>query len=758
MTVIKDFVLKRPLFCSCAFSAVAAVVCAFIGCKGILVLISALAFLLLLVLPLKSKFRTPALTALIMSLLIAVASFLYQYFLYEPIFDYNGKTVSVNATVLKNDGNNAVLFCNNDETGRNMGFKVKINSEDTKLVPSSKVKLTLTFYSAENNNLFANNGVHITAKAKDIQLISPENTSSPIYIYHRLYQRISELFTMPDAQTTAFVKGMVLGDKTDISKNFLNMFSEIGMSHVMSVSGMHLMFAVIFLDFILAFLGIHYKPRSVIAIISAFVFTFFSGFSVSCVRAFIMLTIYYIGRVTDKISDSLTSLAFSAYVILLISPYNVCNLSFMLSVLATFGMIVITPMLNAAFSVNVKNRGLSVILYSLKSAVTISLGANIACLPVMIIVFKKVSLVSPLSNIVLTAFVQAAFYLSFLFLIVQPFPAIADAVSHVIDLIYSLINDIVEYIYNLKYVTVNDGNIFFYFAFALLAVLLLGIFLYQRRNEIEKIYPYTAAYFAVCIVMFTVTFAMSCGKVKISFVDVGQGSASVIAKDEKAVIIDCGGESRDELLTALRHSSVKHIELIALTHLDNDHVNYISYLINYYKVDKIVYPEFCNTEKFSDVLLLADQLGIQVFALENDTEFEVLNGAKVQAFVEKAYKSKITSNTSGLYKFEYGQTSVCYTGDMSISQEYVYTKYGQQLDCDILVVPHHGSANSSLKSLLEIYSPDYSVISVSADNKYGLPDKRIVSRLEEASKVLLTSEMSTIEFVLDEKGYRLLNK
>ena len=91
-------------------------------------------------------------------------------------------------------------------------------------------------------------------------------------------------------------------------------------------------------------------------------------------------------------------------------------------------------------------------------------------------------------------------------------------------------------------------------------------------------------------------------------------------------------------------------------------------------------------------------------------------------------------------------------------QEYVYLDYGDKLDCDILLVPHHGSGSSSLGYILDLYSADYAVISVGKDNKYGLPDSRALYRLEKHSKILRTDELSTVSFILNKKGYRLLNK
>jgi beta-lactamase superfamily II metal-dependent hydrolase len=240
-------------------------------------------------------------------------------------------------------------------------------------------------------------------------------------------------------------------------------------------------------------------------------------------------------------------------------------------------------------------------------------------------------------------------------------------------------------------------------------------------------------------------------------IDVGQGNCTVIAKDEKAVVLDCGGDYKNHLLNELRYSNIKKIELLALTHLDFDHTNFLELILDTYSVDKIVIPDFADKEKLADALVYADKQCTEIEYISKDCEFDVLDGSRIKAYVELAYKSKIDSNTSALYMFECHNTSICFTGDMDINQEYVYLDYGSSLDCDVLSVSHHGSAYSSYDKILKLYSPDYSVISVSKNNIYGLPDKRIVSRLSEYSTVLTTAQKSTIIFKIYEKGYELIN-
>ena len=174
-----------------------------------------------------------------------------------------------------------------------------------------------------------------------------------------------------------------------------------------------------------------------------------------------------------------------------------------------------------------------------------------------------------------------------------------------------------------------------------------------------------------------------------------------------------------------------------------------------YEIDKIIYPNFADDAKIERSLSRAAENGTQVYVLEDDVSFSVLNGAELSAFVSIADRLISDTNVSALYKLSFAESSVVCPGDMDVYEERLYLDYGDALDCDILLAAHHGANGSSLAWILELYSPRYSVISVGRDNGYGHPGKKALARLEAVSEVLRTDERGTITFRLDKKGYRL---
>ena len=740
---------------SCLAAILCASLCSLMNTVGIGVLAASIFLLLILFLPVKFQHLASkrfAILALLLSFAVVLSNLIYSHFVYEIPQRFCDSKIDSECVVLENENDSLVVLLNE-------GFKCRLYFKDdiADINPSAKLKITAKI--SDDIRRYTDGGIHVSGYVSEYETISEVNRDSPIYLYHRFRNALKRSFDFESDELSSFMNGIILGETENISGVIMNKFTTVGMSHFMSVSGMHLMFAVNFIGIFLSIFNISYKKRAILSILAAFVFVAISGFAVSCIRAFIMVAILNAGVALGKDSDSLTSLAIAAYIIVAVSPYNTLNVSFVLSVLATFGLVVIGPAVSGLVPVKLGNKfyWLSALINVVKRTLSASIGANIACIPVFLVVFKQVSLMSPVTNLLLTLPIQAVFYLGFLSLVLSPVPYAKEIVICIYKPIYDLIIGIVDFFFKLKYTTVNDGNPFFYLVFVLLMILVLGVFLHKHLKSKVNIRYYFAGYFSLCLILFLLSFASSFSKTKLKVVDVGQGSCNLIVNNERAVIVDCGGEHSDCLIKELRHSSVKTIEMIAITHTDSDHTSFVERILETYDVEKFVYPEFCDDDKMQPLNEILNKTDTEVIKISEDSEFVVLDNCLLEAFVDKAYNCKKTPNLSALYKFNCNETSVCFTGDMNIHQEYAYLDYGNKLDCDILVVPHHGASNASYNRILELYSPEYSVISVSENNIYNLPDLRVVKRLSEISSVVTTKDESTLIFEFDKKGYKLLN-
>jgi len=751
---VKAFVLKRPLLTACSIATALGVACGFMSASTMIVVAVAVLFAFTFILPFKTEFKPVVLITALACIAIIISNVIYYNFSYKPATAFDGTTTLVECEVLKTKREAAVVMCNVVDSGEKFKASVTLDGDITP-VPSQKLSMTVDFYDCVRRSRA--DGVHIYGSASDVKVLSQPNPRSVRYMYYRLRQNIKKAMPFKNNDTVAFVNGMVFGDTQDISPKINNMLGDVGLSHVTSVSGMHLMFSVLLIDFIMSLFALRHKKRAVMAIIAVVLFTVISGFSVSCIRAAIMITIYYIGIINDRLSDSLTSLSVAVFVIVLLLPQYAVSLSLLLSAAATFGIIVLSPCFNQFFKFSAKNRSLFTALSVLVGFLTMSLSACVACLPVTAAMFGQFCVISPIVNVLLAIPMQILFYIGIFGLILSKVPLVSQALSFVGDALYNLIEFVVKKCYYIKNTSITVGYKYYYIVVALIVIVVLGLYLfYKTKRAIKLSVLYIGVFALICTVLFCFHKITTKDDLTVHFVDVGDGNCSVVSKDESALIIDCGGDYFKNIEKTLLADNVKRIKLVALTHFNADHVNYLKTLVGTYDVDAIAYPYFANAADYADILLELSRSGTRIMMLESDSELSVFDNVKIKWYVEKSGVVKKYDNMSAVYRLEVLNNSILYTGDMSIHQEHAYLDYSGAMNCDILNVAHHGSKTSSYIKFLKLCSPQYSVVSVNENSKFGNPSKIVIDRLQSVSDVLLTSENSTISFKFNNKGYKLI--
>ncbi len=713
-------------------------------------------FAFLFILPFKTEFKTVALITVIVCNLIVASNAMYYNIMYKSVINYAGSEAKVIGEVVSTTQSSVTVRCNTitvDENTTNENFKTQLflnTPIDAK--PSAKISLTVKFYDTVCRT--SSEGVHITGTASNVIIESDHNPKSVKYFFYKIREGIKSVMPFKTDDTNAFVNGIIFGDVSGISGVFKNKLNSLGLSHVTSVSGMHLTFSVLLLDFLLSLFALGHKKRAVVGILSILTFSLLSGFAVSCIRSAIMLIICYIGILNGRISDSFTSLSVAVYLIILFSPNSINSLSLLLSASATFGIIVFSPSFNRFFRFNIQNKVIRFFVYGAISIFTLSLSACLSCLPISAIVFKKFCVIAPIVNVILAIPFQTMFYVGILGIVFGAVPYLNDVFSLVGDVVYNVIEFIVTKCYYINDTVVTAGFSLYYIVLAMIVTVAVGLYLlYKTKRPRSLVLRYIIGFCVVCLVVFSVNKFVTRGTTKVHFVDVGDGNCSVISKGESAVIIDCGGEYYDEVDRVLCYSGVKLIKLVAITHFNYDHVSFLTKLIDTYDIECIVYPHFADIDKYSDLLKLAAENGTNIKRLKTDDELSVYDGVKVGCFIEEAAYVKPYDNMSAVYRVDIGDNSILYTGDMNIYQEHAYLAYSGKMNCDILNVAHHGSRTSSHTDFLNLCSPEYSVVSVNIKSDVH-PDNIVIERLESISNVLLTSECSTVTFLFNNKGYK----
>lgn len=543
-----------------------------------------------------------------------------------------------------------------------------------------------------------------------------------------LRAQINRLF--PD-DTEAFVRALLTGDRSGLSYRTQNELSIVGISHVVSVSGMHvsLLVGVIML--------LCMRRRKLAAVLSLFVMLFFAamlGFTPSVTRAVIMNSVMLLAPLAHRENDALTSLSFALMVILAINPWAIANLSLQLSFGAVAGIFLLTPriyrlLLRLIHDDMLKKRFvyLRKVIRGGAAILSTSLGATALTQPLLAATFGTVSLIAPLTNLLLLSLIgvifSGAFGLLLTGLLLPQAAALgARVLSYPIRAVLWLVRMLAKLPYAAVYTT--SGYIV---AWLILAYVLLGI--YFLPFKARKKPAVLLACLLLTLLGACVFSAQEAGETAITVFDVGQGQCIFLRSGEFTALIDCGGDSGDvngeTVARELLMAGHGHIDVLMLTHYDTDHVCGTEQLLSRIEVGELLLPEVADdTDNRAQILKAAQENGVPYRFVAQDTVIH-FDGGTLSLF---APSDPLADNASLAALMSVEEYDILITGDMSSAQERTLLNTHTLPDLEVLVAGHHGSKSSTSEALLFATLPEFVLISV-GENSYGHPSQEVLNRI-----------------------------
>ncbi|MCD8390887.1 MAG: DNA internalization-related competence protein ComEC/Rec2 [Firmicutes bacterium] len=290
------------------------------------------------------------------------------------------------------------------------------------------------------------------------------------------------------------------------------------------------------------------------------------------------------------------------------------------------------------------------------------------------------------------------------------------------------------------------------------------IFAYRFGLKKENITAY--AFVTISVTLFALTAAGAAAKIntmEINFVNVGQGDGAFIKMPFKneTVLIDGGGGSEYNkdynpgesiYLPYLESEGVSNVPCAIISHCHKDHIQGIIAAAENLNVEHIYLPASTDedNEYLAELKEVAEKRGCTLHYVSEDTRLTFDSGLTIDILAPSgtALLSDDENDQSLLVKVTNGENDCMFTGDMTTLSEYNFLKSGRVDEAEILKVAHHGSAYSSREEFIEAVNPEYSVISVGADNAYGHPARQTLERLAD-STILRTDENGDIKITAD---------
>lgn len=632
---------------------------------------------------------------------------------------------------------------------------------DTMKTPGTSIEGTVTFFeTAVDFGAGREDRILLNAvcEADEVVFITPLKKTLSAWLFE-FRSAMQETLSYGKGKTIGLLRSVCFGNKEALDSDLNVSLRRCGLTHVTAVSGLHLSFTVLLFNLLMMSIGLHYRVRYILDIFICVLFTVMVGFPLSCIRACIMMVLMCVALSINLFEDGLTSLSVAAFLIVAFNPFAIRDIGFLLSVTATAGIITLRlPIEHFLFPKRIcSNFRLNWIYRKITGAFACSVAATLATFPVVIIVFGSVSLIGPLSNVLLIYPLQWIFMMGILMIMLGWIPFVGTVLGWACDLLYLVVEAVAGVLGRFPFASITALDLTGVIVLVLFLIVVgVGVYHYfakQRRSTLQLL---------ALLLCFTFTFQLIYGKyhpddhVEIAFVDVGQGDCTVISRGHSAVVIDYGGTSqkRYNLIKYLKKKNIYNVELLGFTHLHHDHANGFNTLLNYAYVDEILYPDIGEATPELMTAIQAEN-GLKI---TESIHKQVLGNVDV-SIIADALLDEETKNGNECcvcYRVTIGETAVLITGDMTGEAELLMAdRIG---DITILKVSHHGSETSSLYPFIKAVSPEISVISV-GENPYGLPKNSVIERLQTiSSRVYQTGEEGTIIFRTDGKSMERIFK
>ncbi len=633
-------------------------------------------------------------------------------------------------------------------------------------IPGDHVTFTARLKAADT--LYGSDTTYYTAR--NIFLLgycdeAPAEHTRPIRFPLRYYpircaRALKESLNAAFGELAPLAIAVTTGDREGLSDTVTSALSRTGTAHTVAVSGMHLSFLVS------AVLMLTRRKRgAALAFLPLLVFfVLMVGGTPSATRAVIMQSVLLFAPILRRENDSPTSLSAALLLILLASPYAAASVSLQLSFASVSGILLLAePIsrgllrpfrgLRRAHSGFLWNQFFR-LLTAAAAGLGVGLGAMFFTQPLLCVYFGSLSLVFPITNLLVLWAVSVFFVGALVLGAVGIFlPGAAAFLTPIPALFGRYILWVVTAVGRGTFAAVDTGNRY-YLIFLLAIYLFAGAAFLFRKERVRLPIP-------LCCLALLLTAAVLFSRqavyapLTVTALDVGQGASTVLLSEEAACLVDCGGNGSenagDTAADYLAGMGIRRLDLLVLTHFDRDHFNGVAELFARMDIDRVaipdVEPEYGQMEQ---LLALAEAEGSIVIYVTDTREFTL--GAATLTLYPPLGSG--TSNEEGLFALcSAGDFDVLITGDADSFVEKMLIKYYNIPDTEVLLVGHHGSNGSCCEELLDRAAPELAVISVGY-NAYGHPGEDTLRRLrEQGAEVYRTDQNGHITIEIRRDGY-----
>ncbi|WP_260400202.1 DNA internalization-related competence protein ComEC/Rec2 [Staphylococcus warneri] len=530
------------------------------------------------------------------------------------------------------------------------------------------------------------------------------------------------------------ILGLISGDTSSLNPMFIEDVKEIGIYHLLAVSGSHVA-AIIYLIY-----QIFVRFNTPIIIIKSILlillplYALYTDFAPSAVRAILAAIILLLLPKSLKINPlELLSIVF--ILMFFINPQIVYDIGFQFSFLISLFLMISSPLLKQ--------------LSGLKLIVAVTFIAQLGALLISIYHFNQIQWIGLISNLVFVPFYSFfIFPLAILFYVLSHFTIHLSILNAIISVIFKLHDCLVSIFLKLKYLRVFVPDLSTISLILIMIFTFLSLFLFVKKYFFKAI-------FIICMGISLIIYYSSGTEGQLTMLDVGQGDSILFQTESKQnIMIDTGGKrsenhkqpnfniSKYKTMPSLKSKGISKIDYLIISHPHLDHMGELPYLASHINIKNIILlkdsfsqSDLYNVEKICEAnhIKLLDANHLHTLNLKDTT----------LRFLDTYIKDSDDKNEHSIViLLSYKHKNILLTGDMTIQNEALLLQRYQLPKIDILKVAHHGSKTSSSSNLLQLIKPEISLISSGRGNKYQLPNQEVIQRLYENGSKVYDTQMN----------------
>ena len=604
---------------------------------------------------------------------------------------------------------------------------------------------------AENRYL-AGEGVYVKLKVKPQAVVRVRKRSVPAgpfaaasRLRHLLDERLRDWLGEADG---GLAIAMVYGDDGGLDAETKETYRAAGLAHLMAASGSNVG-AVTALSLPLLLLrGGRRRKKILISLAVTLVYAFLTGWEATVTRAVLMYSLNLTAGFFKRRGDPLNHLFVTVAVMTALFPPFAHRTGFWMSVAVTAAVILLQPILKNFFAERLllpaDSRAARV-----NDSIALTLAATAGSLPFVFWFDRPVSPLFPLLNLLAVPLSAAVVGLGLLLSVICFMPLLPAILAYALQAALHLMNKLSAIGSQTTTAALFSGQ-----AAALLSVLFpVCIFLLRRskKKTFRRSFAVTGA------VLLLMNFFIPGGGLlrrsdAIWFLDVGQGHAVLLQVGGQTILVDTGtrAAARQVVLPALRALQVRKLDLLILTHLDEDHAGGLEPLRQAHMVDCIAACPF-ETARLAEPERFAAGVPPGCKWVELTTGDRIAAGEDLQLDILWPREHRTGGNEDSIVILvTWGRLKLLLTGDAGTDQEQIWLRSGLLSDCDLLQVGHHGSRLSTGESFCgrsNRRSP-----SSRRYNPYGHPSEAVLDRLSASGCTVLTTADCGALYVRPEPG------